>query len=244
MKKNKPIRETEAKHEKSFVDQRNSFQKKRLYEMRPKRAKQYKKCMAVYKYGYNFREPYQVLLITNCSLQDLRDGGERTIGGLVMSRKYERRRCTHNKPVPGIQCIEEIIGEENKFNYCIGVQDNDLRKKLRKIEGIPIVHVNRSVLILEPPSDLTKAKYKELENGKMGISVEEAKRLETINPKEKKVTVPKRKKKIKGPNPLSVKKKSIKPSPQKRKAEEEPITPKKPRKRSRKPKNIDNPTDQ
>lgn len=46
-------------------------------------------------------------------------------------------------------------GETNKHRYVIATQSQELRQKLRSIPGVPVVHMNRSVMILEPPSDAT-----------------------------------------------------------------------------------------
>lgn len=47
------------------------------------------------------------------------------------------------------------VGETNKHRYVLATQSQELRQKLRTIPAVPIVHVNRSVMILEPPSDAT-----------------------------------------------------------------------------------------
>jgi U3 small nucleolar RNA-associated protein 23 len=47
------------------------------------------------------------------------------------------------------------IGDTNKHRYVIATQSQPLRVKLRSIPGVPILHENRSVMILEPPSDAT-----------------------------------------------------------------------------------------
>ena len=46
-------------------------------------------------------------------------------------------------------------GETNKHRYVLATQSQELRTKLRAIPAVPVVHVNRSVMILEPPSDAT-----------------------------------------------------------------------------------------
>jgi U3 small nucleolar RNA-associated protein 23 len=48
-----------------------------------------------------------------------------------------------------------IKGEANKHRYVVATQSHPLRVGLRAIPGVPIVHVNRSVMILEPASDAT-----------------------------------------------------------------------------------------
>ena len=48
-----------------------------------------------------------------------------------------------------------LTGETNKHRYVIATQSAPLRNKLRGIPAVPVVHMNRSVMILEPPSDAT-----------------------------------------------------------------------------------------
>ncbi|OLY81171.1 rRNA-processing protein utp23 [Smittium mucronatum] len=210
--------------------------------MRAKRAKQYKKAMNIYKNAYGFREPFQILvgsdfvleclqskisiieqltktvghmkvLITNCSIQDLRNSGESNIGAVVLARKFEKRRCTHTPTISGHQCIEEIIGDENKFNYCIAIQDSTVRSKFRNIPGIPLLHINRSIMILEPTSKASMFRVKQVEQEKISISKEEKLRLkkdlkDADGPSAPKSSLNKRKKRKgpKEPNPLSIKK--------------------------------------
>jgi U3 small nucleolar RNA-associated protein 23 len=52
-------------------------------------------------------------------------------------------------------------GDTNRHRYVIASQSQPLRSRLRAVPGVPIVHVNRSVMILEPPSDAT-LKVKEM----------------------------------------------------------------------------------
>lgn len=49
----------------------------------------------------------------------------------------------------------ETSGESNKHRYVITTQSHPLRVTLRAVPGVPIVHVNRAVMILEPASDAT-----------------------------------------------------------------------------------------
>lgn len=51
------------------------------------------------------------------------------------------------------------VGDSNKHRYVIATQSQTLRTKLRLVTAVPIVHINRAVMILEPPSEVTlKAK--------------------------------------------------------------------------------------
>lgn len=48
-----------------------------------------------------------------------------------------------------------IEGETNKHRYVVATQSQSLRESLRMIPSVPIVHVNRVVMVLEPPSETT-----------------------------------------------------------------------------------------
>jgi U3 small nucleolar RNA-associated protein 23 len=89
------------------------------------------------------------------------------------------------------------MAADNPHNYCVASQDAELRKELRRVPGVPLIHINRSVVVLEPPSKATKEKIAEREKAK------------TL-PNEKEHQFMQKKKKRKGPkqpNPLSMKKK-------------------------------------
>ena len=48
-----------------------------------------------------------------------------------------------------------MLGEANKHRYVIAAQSHPFRVRVRAIPGVPIVHINRSVVVLEPASDAT-----------------------------------------------------------------------------------------
>lgn len=121
-------------------------------------------------------------------------------------------------------------GDTNKHRYVIASQSQPLRQTLRQIPAVPLVHVNRAVMILEPPSEKTKEMKEKASSGPLSHTTaqlivflrrqsDEAKLLppEPI-PLPASVAGPstsvdtgthpvKKKKGPKGPNPLSVKKK-------------------------------------
>ncbi|KAI8806568.1 Fcf1-domain-containing protein [Cladochytrium replicatum] len=164
--------------------------------MRVKRQKQYRKSMAVYANAFKFREPYQVLvdgtfiaaalklradiysslssvlvatakpMTTQCVIEELRSLGEDMSGAVIAGKRLERRRCVHEKTVPAAECLKLIIGEENQFNYCVATQDIELRRHFRKVPGVPLVYINKSVFILEPVSTATERKIADLEKQK------------------------------------------------------------------------------
>jgi U3 small nucleolar RNA-associated protein 23 len=118
----------------------------------------------------------------------------------------------------------------------IATQSHPLRVSLRAVPGVPIVHLNRAVMILEPASDATlREKHRvrhanhfaqnpsfthrcdlQAEQDALAPSTSESAILNAATPQVERV--PKKKRGPKGPNPLSVKKKTQKHSVQKPKA--------------------------
>ncbi|KAJ2698782.1 hypothetical protein FB645_005538 [Coemansia sp. IMI 203386] len=214
--------------------------------MRAKRAKAYRKAMHFYQQTFGFHEPYQVLMspdfvlaavekkvdikqavqdalqgqvkfyITYCGICDVRKEGEFMAQAIAVSKTFEKRRCMHKEPVSGTQCIDELMGGENKNNYCVAAQSDQLRAGLRAIAGVPVLHMQRNIVVLERMAQSAKdASAKQLKE-KLGVSAAEKKLLREVKKKaiEEKLALRKVKskkaKKPKGPNPLSVKKQSKK----------------------------------
>ncbi|KZS93121.1 Fcf1-domain-containing protein [Sistotremastrum niveocremeum HHB9708] len=212
--------------------------------MRQKRAKLYKKCMAMHCLSFGFRQPYQVLvdseicltatalgmdfvkqlaitlqgevkpMITQCCIVELYKMGPSKQPAVDLAKSFERRKCNHKEAIEGVDCVKSVVGETNKHRYVVATQVKDLRYWLRKVPGVPILLLDRSVMVLEAASEATLRAKKLAEEKSMsgpGASAE-------------KEEVPK--KKIRGPkqpNPLSMKKKKPRqePPPPKKKADAE-----------------------
>ncbi|KAJ4486347.1 Fcf1-domain-containing protein [Lentinula aciculospora] len=210
--------------------------------MRQKRAKTYRKLMSLYSMLFGFRQPYQVLvdselckasvdhkielvkqlgtvlqgevkpMITQCCIHELylQRGQQPAVD---LAKTFERRKCNHREPIPGDECLASVVGDSNKHRYVIATQSNLLRGKLRLIPAIPIVHINRSVMILEPPSDATmRAKALTEQQTLASTAVAEKALLGSSSTSTE--PLPKKKRRPKGPNPLSVKKKKKAPNMQ------------------------------
>ncbi|KAJ3000889.1 Small subunit processome component [Globomyces sp. JEL0801] len=201
--------------------------------MKLKRQKKTKRNMAIYNHSFGFRAPYQILLdgnfiqvarltgkqldqvlpqflsnqvklmTTYCVYAELKKLGPDVRPSAAFAKKLEKRRCQHSPAVPASQCLKEIIGETNQFNYCIATQDLELRNQLRLIPGIPLMYINKSVLILEPASKATMDKVQENE-----LKKTLPKPFEKIK-KDDGDVVEIKKRKVKGVNPLSMKKKKV-----------------------------------
>jgi len=134
-------------------------------------------------------------------------------------------------------------GDTNQFNYCVATQDLNLRDYLRRIPGIPLIYINRSVMILEPPSPATTNRVKEIEYNKTIPTNYENTIIKNNTDTPEETPKSKKRKGPKQPNPLSCKKKKVNPAQQQQKkkkeseveekTEEENIEVEKPKKRRR-----------
>ncbi|KAF7339900.1 rRNA-processing protein utp23 [Mycena venus] len=222
--------------------------------MRQKRAKAYRKLMALYSMSFGFRQPYQVLvdsemckaatehklelakqlnsvlqgeikpMITQCCIHELYLLGKTQQPAVDLAKTFERRKCNHREAIPGDECLASVVGETNKHRYVVATQSQPLRVKLRSIPAVPIVHVNRSVMVLEPPSDATIRTKEYSEEQALHPTGSEK---QSLAPSTSAEPPRKKKKGPKGPNPLSVKKKKVEskppPAKDKGKAKEKPV---------------------
>ena len=101
-------------------------------------------------------------MTTYCVYAELKKLGPDFRPSAAFAKKLEKRRCTHNPAVTAAECIKEIMGSANKNNYCIATQDAELRDTFREIPGIPLIYINKSVLLLEPASIQTMNKVTEV----------------------------------------------------------------------------------
>jgi U3 small nucleolar RNA-associated protein 23 len=142
-------------------------------------------------------------------------------GIIAVAKNCERRRCGHHElehPLSTLDCLKDVVDSKdqstNKHRYVIASQDGAVRGYMRKIPGIPLIYVSRSVMILEPMAESTEKVRLNQEKGKFKAGILESrgskrKRQDDVaeNPTpEQQVTKKRRNKGPKGPNPLSVKK--------------------------------------
>ncbi|CUM66526.1 uncharacterized protein PRCAT00004193001 [Priceomyces carsonii] len=151
-------------------------------------------------------------MITQCCIQALYDSKNQS--GIDLAKKFERRRCNHplSAPLSPGKCIESItnVNGENKHRYIIASQDISLRKKLRTIPGVPLIYMNRSVMVMEPLSDVSSKFSNSVESEKLTKGLNDVKYAGIAFNGEDELTskpVTKKRKGPKAPNPLSVKKK-------------------------------------
>lgn len=162
-------------------------------------------------------------MITQCCMQKLYETNDQEM--ISMAKElFERRRCNHNikEPKEPMDCIYDVVNVNgvNKHRYVVVTQDIDLRRKLRRVPGVPLVHINRSVMVMEPLSDASKQISERQERQKLTSGLNDAKFAGFVKPEETENSptgdsantgAPSKKRKAtKGPNPLSMKKKQKK----------------------------------
>jgi U3 small nucleolar RNA-associated protein 23 len=124
--------------------------------------------------------------------------------------------------------VDSKDNNTNKHRYVVATQDPEVRAYLRRIPGVPLIYINRSVMIMEPMGGATeelkqkeerqkfKAGLKSRLNGNTTLGKrrrDEEEGMDDMAPQRPAavsttdaVSTTKRKKGPKGPNPLSVKK--------------------------------------
>jgi U3 small nucleolar RNA-associated protein 23 len=170
------------------------------------------------------------LVITQCSMRHLyAASSEPGVSYLIDKAKtYERRRCNHlpedyPEPLSTKDCLASVVDPKdtktNKHRYVVASQEMEVRKHMRSIMGVPLVYINRSVMIMEPMAGATaenrdreeKQKFRDGLKGGRGSGSLKRKREEDNEAgkgdgEEVALKKSRRQKGPKGPNPLSVKK--------------------------------------
>lgn len=205
--------------------------------MKIKRKKHCDKYLSFYQNNFNIHGPYQILVDltlcqsalqnrvqikeqlskylsanyklfnTKCVLEEGEQLGSRLHGALLVAKTFETRHCGHTSAIPADQCIRSFFSKGNPDGLFVASQDPELRQELRRLSGVPLLHVNHNVIVLEKPSTSSQ-RTSEKDNKKKLLTDYEKDVLKVLKKTDKPEFKGIRKRKgPKGPNPLSVKKK-------------------------------------
>ena len=111
----------------------------------------------------------------------------------------------------------------NKHRYVVATQEREVRAAMREVAGVPLVYINRSVMVMEPMAERSAEVREADEKGKVRAGLKARRGAEVVSGEKRKAgadgegeegeqqaaaSAPKRKKPKgpSGPNPLSVKK--------------------------------------
>jgi U3 small nucleolar RNA-associated protein 23 len=167
-------------------------------------------------------------MITTCDMRHLYKATPKNETLILQAKEYERRRCGHHEldePLSSLECLASVVDPKgsntNKHRYVVAANDLSVRQRMRRIPGVPLIYIAKSVVLMEPMTNATED-YREREEKskfKMGLkgqrkpdAGEKRKREEgdenasvgeqAMGDRQSK----RRQKGPKGPNPLSVKK--------------------------------------
>lgn len=101
-----------------------------------------------------------------------------------------------------------VVDGSNVHRYVVATQDPSLRGRLRSIPGVPLIHMNRAIMLLEPFSPASERARQLIEASKLTTGLNSVKR-KPVEEEEEQTTETKKRKGPKAPNPLSVKKKKV-----------------------------------
>ncbi|PNP77415.1 hypothetical protein FNYG_09291 [Fusarium nygamai] len=147
-----------------------------------------------------------------------------------LAKTLERRRCGHHpddypEPLSTQECLRSVVDPkdtlQNKHRYVVASQDQEVRRMLRGIKGVPLIYIKRSVMILEPMADESVQVRAKEERSKFRAEIknqlgkrkredadddEKADKKTDDNSEEQKQKKKKKGHGPKGPNPLAVQK--------------------------------------
>lgn len=117
-------------------------------------------CQAALETRTNIRERIPAYLglpvaavTTKCVMDELGAMGDDFRGAKLVAKRCEIKKCGHHGMTLGAdECIASFIGPKNRNNYLVATQDPDLKAKLRKVPGVPLISLNHGQLVLEKPS--------------------------------------------------------------------------------------------
>ena len=173
-------------------------------------------------------------MITQCCIRHLykavpEPGQERDKEQWIeVAKQAERRRCGHHEleePLSELECITSVLDPKgsgtNKHRYVVATQEREVRAKMREVAGVPLVYINRSVMVMEPMAGRSTEVREAEEKSKVRAGLKSRRGAEVVSGEKRKAdgeegeereeataSAPKRKKPKgpSGPNPLSVKK--------------------------------------
>ncbi|KAJ4984270.1 rRNA-processing protein utp23 [Stagonosporopsis vannaccii] len=168
-------------------------------------------------------------MITQCDMRHLYDAKPKNETLILQAKEFERRRCGHHEleePLSTLECLSSVVDPKgsgsNKHRYVVASNEKEVRAKMRKIPGVPLIYISKSVVLMEPMTSATeehrereeKSKFKLGLKGQRKPDAGEKRKREDDDEKDDKsiateTQAPKkrRQKGPKQPNPLSMKKK-------------------------------------
>ena len=155
-------------------------------------------------------------MVTECIMSHLRRNGRAKTDALLMGKSCYRLKCGHDakNPLSPTDCVLAQLESENPRHFFVATQDDDLKSKARVIPGTPVLSIHGSLLMMESPSNESRqaAEHRELKRKLPKLSEKpESSDSDDSDSESPDLSKPRKKKRKGGANPLSCKKKQVKP---------------------------------
>jgi len=185
-------------------------------------------CKAALDNQLNLQEQLRVyfnqevkILTTSCVVRELELLGGEFYGALHIAKQYKKVSCKHqvkyDEPTPAADCICKVVGKNNEDQYFVATQDPELTENIKStVAACPILFIKYRTVLLDRPSPLALQIARSKTESKLNVEETEKKELKSLKRKligddESKELPKKKRRKIRGPNPMSVKKRKKKP---------------------------------
>lgn len=156
------------------------------------------------------------LCTTRCVLAECEALGSLLYGPLKILQQYTVVPCKHKRPVLPYNCLRKmaIATKKGKAKYLIATQDESLTERIRRMPGVGLLYIAYNAINLETPSEASKLKADEKVHASLAPTAHEQIAINNMKESAFGPQEPRKpkKKKIKGPNPLSCKKPKVKTS--------------------------------
>lgn len=183
-------------------------------------------CQASLRHRWDLKERLPHLLggptrplVTACTMEALRTlarscpDDPTATGAPFVGRRLELRRCRHDPILSEAACWTALLAEGNPYHYGVATAEEALKRVARTVAGVPLIFLERTFPLLEPPTITTLAEMKRREEAKLHVSSHERILIKRALGEEQSTTVSTpglvhKRRRAKGPNPLSMKKSS------------------------------------
>ncbi|KAK9087709.1 hypothetical protein Syun_030103 [Stephania yunnanensis] len=110
------------------------------------------------------------LFTTRCVIAELKRLGASCSQSFQAANNLAVARCDHEKRKSAVDCILDVLGDNNIEHFFVASQDVELRKSLREKPSVPVIYGLRKALLLEPPSDFQRQVVKSAEEKHLNMT--------------------------------------------------------------------------
>lgn len=153
------------------------------------------------------------IVVTECIVHHLRKQGEDYSNAALFAKRATRIPCAHEGHLSVTECITARLQKPFDLKLMLASNDLALLSSISNTPGIPLVTIaNNTKLVLKPPTRFTLEFVKGTQKEKSNLlttadkaMIDQVRAQEVAARSSRKILIP-RKKKAKGPNPLSMRK--------------------------------------